>query len=162
LYAYCSNNPINLIDPWGLQAGMGAVGGAIAGATVAATKCPKGNQTPTNPDAPQVDPSCWELDFDKANEIADEMLNKYPGHNDLGDAMRHAEWSKRMSEEINPATSYLAGLGHEIDNLRKGGSWNETRMDLHNNREGRRAAKEGREINPDNLVTSPNQNRRIY
>jgi hypothetical protein len=55
LYAYCNNNPTNLIDPWGLQAGMGAVGGAIAGATAAATKCPKGNQTPTNPDE-----SWWE------------------------------------------------------------------------------------------------------
>jgi RHS repeat-associated protein len=45
LYAYCNNNPTNLIDPWGLQGN----GGNFPGGNSSPNKCPK-NQTPTNPD----------------------------------------------------------------------------------------------------------------
>ncbi len=51
LYAYCGNNPVNLIDPWGLWGDWGAVGGALALAA-ANIKCPD-NQTPYNPDKPK-------------------------------------------------------------------------------------------------------------
>ncbi|MBU0708026.1 hypothetical protein KKG41_06675 [Patescibacteria group bacterium] len=42
MYAYCKNNPTNLIDPWGLETGSGA-GSEDNG------KCPD-DQTPTNVD----------------------------------------------------------------------------------------------------------------
>jgi hypothetical protein len=103
------------------------------------------------------------LDLDKAKAIANEELTTHRGHNDLDDAMRHADWSKRMGEEINALTSWFAGVGHEIDGLMKGQSWSEFRMDLHNNAEGRVAASVGRPINPNNLVIDPDNNDRwIY
>ncbi|GEM_PF-5378279 len=133
LYGYVGNNPVNWVDPWGFEPGS---------------------------------KTWWKEfipDFDRARQIAKEELENHSGHNDLDDAMRHADWSERMYKEINPLTSWLAGTGHEIQgyfdkspSMSTSQYMKESRMDIHNNAEGRNAAKEGRPIDPKNLVTSPN------
>lgn len=86
-------------------------------------------------------------------------MKGHRGHNNLDDATRHAEWSRRMAEEINPLTSTLAGWGHELENIiNDKQSLGGTRMDLHNNAEGRRAAAEGGQIDPKSLITNPKNN----
>lgn len=72
-------------------------------------------------------------------------------HNDELDAMRHARWSQRMASEIDPVTAAMAGTAHEVDNWLSGQPHEEELMDRRNNEEGRRAAIEGRPINPDRL-----------
>ena len=123
LYGYVSNNPVNWIDPWGLEVG-----------------------------------DWWDLpsNFERAREIARDELQKRPTqHNDAGDAMRHAEWNRRMVDEINSFTAWTAGVGHEIEGLLQGQPLNEAMMDLLNNAEGRAAGNEGRPVDPNNLITSP-------
>jgi hypothetical protein len=71
------NNPVNFIDPFGLEVG-----------------------------------DWWDLpaNFRMAREIARQELEKRPSaHNDSEDAMRHAEWSRRMVTEINSFTAWVAG-----------------------------------------------------
>lgn len=100
--------------------------------------------------------------------------------NPHNDAMRHARWSKRMAEEIDPAFAWAAGVYHEGENLWSEGKdlWNgykakirgvpierdvpdprqvfaESIMDLRNNHEGLRAAREGHPVAPDHLQTRP-------
>ena len=102
----------------------------------------------------------WDLpaNFGRAEEIAREELQKRPTqHNDIGDATRHAEWNQRMVQETNSFTAWVAGVGHEIDNLLHGGPWNETMMDIHNNAEGRVAGQQGSPVNPSNLQTIPKE-----
>jgi hypothetical protein len=41
-------------------------------------------------------------------------------HNGPLDAWRHAEWSRRMAEEIDPVRARLFGFGHEVENLWNG------------------------------------------
>ena len=101
----------------------------------------------------------FRIDLAKAEEIAYQELGQHTGHNDLDDAMRHANWNKRMVEETNWMTSVVAGHGHEIEGFFNRPSdmsaWQyflESRMDLHNNLEGRWAAFLNRPINPDTLV----------
>ncbi|MFH1776669.1 MAG: RHS repeat-associated core domain-containing protein [Candidatus Omnitrophota bacterium] len=132
LYEYVGNNPVNLVDPLGLCA-----------------------------QKEKKDP-WWKLDLNGARDIADEILPLYPGHNNSGDAFRHAEWNRRMVDEINPFTAWTAGWGHELENAIDGQPWSEFWMDLHNNREGRKAGKEGRPINPNNLRTDPSDNKGVY
>jgi hypothetical protein len=49
---------------------------------------------------------------------------------------------------------WLAGTGHELDNLLTDGSpLAEVLMDLHNNAQGRRAGSEGRPVDPNSLQT---------
>lgn len=106
-----------------------------------------------------------------AERIKAEMLRDFRGHNDAGDALRHAELSRRLASQIDPGTAYLAGVAHEIENslpvswqrfaparLREHAAENwhgqdpaEARMDLNNNAEGRRAAWEGRPVDPNRL-----------
>ena len=81
LYAYCGNNPINFADPFGLEAEQGGAWWGNAW-------------------------NSWSnlvtVDFSTANLIAREVANKYPsGHNNLEDAMRHAEWSKHRQQDKN-------------------------------------------------------------
>lgn len=100
-------------------------------------------------------------------------------HNDARDAMRHARWSQRTAEAAGPIFAEVAGIAHEaenfVDSLAKhrrvigpyaregapdvpptpGKTMDEIRMDLHNNAEGRRAARDGREIDPTKLRTWP-------
>lgn len=92
-------------------------------------------------------------DIDQAKLIADEVRSDRPGHNNMGDAQRHAEWSRRMYEEINPITSILVGYGHELDGLIYGEQpINEMLMDLHNNAVGRAAAASGVPIDQSELI----------
>jgi len=100
-------------------------------------------------------------------------------HNDARDAMRHARWSQRTAQAAGPIFAEAAGIAHEaenfVDSVRKhrrligpygqagkpgmppppGETMDEIRMDLHNNAEGRRAAREGRPINAAKLQTRP-------
>ncbi|MFT4579436.1 MAG: RHS repeat-associated protein [Nitrospinales bacterium] len=119
LFGYVLQDPVNLLDPDGLEVG-----------------------------------DWWDLpaNFERAREIADEERQKRPrAHNDMGDAMRHAEWNRRMVEEINGFTAWVAGTGHEIEGVINGQPLEETLMDLHNNRVGRKAGASGNAVNPRDL-----------
>jgi len=82
-------------------------------------------------------------------------------HNDLGDAERHAEWSKRMADDLGPGFSTAVGIAHEIQETPPpwlGGRnqpLSEMVMDLHNNAEGVRASRGGRGIDPQHLMDHP-------
>ncbi|MDB5476494.1 MAG: hypothetical protein JWP49_2005 [Phenylobacterium sp.] len=127
--------------------------------------------------APKLPPEWWNLPakYDAAAQIKDEVLRDYPGWNDAGDARRHAELSRRLDSEIDPLTAMAAGYAHEIENTIPG-SWqrfappalreharqnwhgqppSEAMMDLRNNVEGRRAAEQGRSVDPRGLQVSP-------
>jgi hypothetical protein len=119
----------------------------------------------------------WNLGakYEAADRIKGEMMRDFHGHNDGGDALRHAELSRRLASEIDPVTSYLAGVTHEIENgipaqlapfaprfMREHAKENwhgqgrpERLMDDRNNAEGRRAAREGRAVDPSRLQISP-------
>jgi RHS repeat-associated protein len=100
----------------------------------------------------------WDLpsNLERAQQIArEERTNRPVSHNDIGDAMRHAEWMRRTTEETNSFTAWLAGTGHEIDNLLRGQPLNETLMDLHNNAVGREAGRNKSPVDPNNLWTLP-------
>ena len=113
--------------------------------------------------------------YNFAKEVYDEERTRWAGHsNDAGDAMRHAVASQRIADAAGPVFAEAAGLGHEIVNLRRsllehgpggpydrsrnptpGQTFDEMRMDLHNNDEGRRAAREHRPIEAQRLQTLP-------
>lgn len=111
-----------------------------------------------------------------ARRIEDEERRRAGRHrNDIIDAQRHARWSKGTAEAAGPIFAEMAGIGHEAENIveslrnhgvsgpyeRKGGppplgqALDEVRMDLRNNAEGRRAARERREIDPSRLQDAP-------
>jgi hypothetical protein len=117
LYAYCNNNPTNLIDPWGLLAGMGAVGGAIAGATAAATKCPKGNQEPTNPDSPWWGPTnmWWQYFNGSASDLGPDwdVLRREFANNRLPGAGWFSPFSLFPRGLFGTAVSELGARGLE-------------------------------------------------
>jgi RHS repeat-associated protein len=125
LYSYVGNDPLSEIDLLGLARGD------------------------------WWDPRTYLPDYDRARQIGLEELARHRGHNDADDAMRHAEWSRRMRCEIGPFTAWSSGVGHEIGDLFHGMPWSESMMDLHNNAEGRQAGSEGRPVDPGRLVTSP-------
>ena len=91
-------------------------------------------------------------DLGRAMEIGDKVLDAMPGHNNSGDANRHAVWSHRMYQEINPVTSYTAGYLYELENLLGGQPINEMLMDLHNNAVGRAAAASGTMVDQSRLI----------
>lgn len=110
----------------------------------------------------------WNLPakFDAVQPIRlqEEMI--HPGRNNHDDAMRHAERSRRMAEEIDPGFSRAVGIGHEItgmfphrDPAAKG--WlpgqrlSEARMDMINNTEGIKSWQEGRPIDLARLADQP-------
>lgn len=128
----------------------------------------------------------WNLPAKEAagRRIAAEEQAKFRGHhNDAGDAMRHAEWSQRMANEIDPVFSRLAGYEHEGENIlgavadiiprvgrvispsaypprtspipSLGQTLAESRMDLHNNAVGIDAATARRPIAPSALQVRP-------
>ena len=184
LYAYCHNDPVNFTDPSGyceeapkdpkdmtdeelddewkkLNDKKKSKEGLTPGEEdrrkeikKERLKMRKMAKIPGMNKIPNSNDLWWEFNFRKAKKIADELLEKYPGHNDINDAKRHAEWSKRMAEEINQLTAYLAGILHELDNmLNNDQSFDELLMDLNNNRAGREAAQEGSAIDPTDLTT---------
>ena len=92
----------------------------------------------------------------RAHEIACEELMRRPSsHNDKGDAMRHAEWMRRTTQETNALTAWLAGTGHEIEGLLNGQPGPEAIMDLHNNAVGRSAGDSNTSVDSNKLWTSP-------
>jgi len=102
----------------------------------------------------------WDFpaNIDRAREIAAEELAKRPsGHNNAEDAMRHAEWSRRMAEETNQFTACAVGFEHEIEGWLKGQDWAEGLMDIHNNSEGRKADSENRPVDPNKLYKRPGE-----
>ncbi|MBN1493422.1 MAG: RHS repeat-associated core domain-containing protein, partial [Candidatus Omnitrophica bacterium] len=138
LYAYVGNSPVNFVDPWGL--------------------CKEDTDDKSLLEKIQDLLHDNRIDLATAREIARRLLKEFNTHNDIGDALRHAEWSRQMAAEINQLTAYVVGVGHEIENMIQGQPINEMRMDLHNNAEGRRAAQENRSIDVDNLVSNPGGN----
>lgn len=107
-----------------------------------------------------VDPSglavgdWWDLvsNLRRAREIGLEKAREFGGQSDnLGDAMRHAEWMKQTAEETNTFTAYLAGSLYELYDLPHGLSFDRMIMDLHNNIKGREA-RDGT-IDPKSLIT---------
>lgn len=117
--------------------------------------------------APKLRPEkqFWNLPakLDRARAIADEegraawAVARAQGvsrpHNNALDAQRHARWSERMALEIDPETSFLVGTGHELSEMFQPRA--EALMDFRNNAEGRRAARDGRPIDPTRLQTTP-------
>lgn len=101
----------------------------------------------------------WDIpaNIGKAIEIGGEEVKKRGAgnHNNEGDAMRHAEWSRRMSEEVGPGTSWVAGMANEVKGLLNGQPWGEAMMDIKNNAEGRAAAREGRPVDRSKLQKKP-------
>ena len=93
---------------------------------------------------------------ERSHQIGMEELAKRPtAHNDLEDAMRHAEWMRRSTQETNDLTSRIAGAVHEIDGILKGQPWSEMIMDLHNNSVGRGAERNNSSVDPNQLWTLP-------
>lgn len=110
-----------------------------------------------------VDPSglavgdWWDLpaNFSRAREIAhQERQNRPFAHNNMGDAIRHSEWMRRTVQDTNTFTAWVAGTGHEVDQMLSGSQpFNEMRMDLRNNSVGREAGRTGTSVNPNDLRT---------
>jgi RHS repeat-associated protein len=128
LYGYLANDPINWADPLGLARGDWW-------------------------DPRTYPPIDW---YERAYDIAQQELALHQGHNDFDDAMRHADWSRRMSEEIGPFTSWSTGVCHELQGMAEGQPMDEMQMDLHNNAVGRAAGEAGTDIDISQLQTSPN------
>ncbi|HEV8574688.1 MAG TPA: RHS repeat-associated core domain-containing protein, partial [Dehalococcoidia bacterium] len=59
------------------------------------------------------DPRTYLPDYARAWDIGNELLKEYPGADDAEDAMRHAEWNRRMVSEIGPFTAESAAIGWE-------------------------------------------------
>ncbi|HEX7887170.1 MAG TPA: hypothetical protein VF474_14430, partial [Phenylobacterium sp.] len=128
--------------------------------------------------------------YAKAQQIADDERRRSTeaataggarAHNNRFDAMRHAEWSRRMATEIDPISARVFGAAHELEGampspqtlqtwgaprwlreVAQARDWHdqpeaEALMDVRNNAEGRRAAAEGRAINPANLQVGLDQ-----
>ncbi len=127
LYQFCGNDPINGVDAYGLLTW------AEAKQTMADTI-----ESVTR--------------YKQAKQIASEMLDAHPGVDDMGDARRHAEWSRRMTSEIGRGRAWLYGTGWEIKGWFEEGDLEATMMDLENNATGRRAGAKCREIKDDELV----------
>jgi hypothetical protein len=116
--------------------------------------------------------------YEAAKRIEREILARFPSHNDAGDALRHAELSRRLATEIGPVSSAIAGFTHELENSIgspppgaldwlpprvkehiqrnwRGQGQPERDMDLHNNLEGLRAAARGQPVDPGQLQVKP-------
>jgi len=142
-YVYVKNNPTNFVDPSGAIGIRSLVSGFLALSGVA-----------------------------QANHIRLEALDRslHPefqgGADTKNDARRHAWTSKRVAEEVGPATSLLLGIGNEVAGyfgtearrlLRDGEGWRpeDMMMDMHNNLVGIRAATQGTAIDERELVVLP-------
>ena len=110
----------------------------------------------------------WNLPakFDAELAIRSQEELVHQGRNNHDDAMRHAEWSRRMAEEIDPGFSRIVGIGHEFTGMfphddpdtkrgLSGQRLSEARMDMISNAEGIRSWQEGRPIDPKRLADQP-------
>ncbi len=139
-YAYGFNDPVNMIDPDG-------------NFPITCPLCGVSNPSRT---AGAVSVH----DITKARSVAAQQSVKFPGVDDANDAMRHATTSKILTEELITGEAGAKVLGdlkemqgqHSENPAGEKNSPTQKKMDLNNNAEGRNAASEGREINPENLV----------
>lgn len=168
-YRYANNNPYRFTDPDGRQSRVGGSERFHENAPPpppppASTPVPTSSPTPVaqspqpsqsrTPEKQAVEQGRSRVE--RAEIIGQQELAKRPfAHNDVEDGMRHAEWTRRMSEEIDPFTSWMVGTAHEARGLLEGQDLGEARMDLNNNAEGRAAASEGRAVDPRRLQSSP-------
>lgn len=100
----------------------------------------------------------WDFpaNLERARQIAVEEITRRPrSHNDLGDAMRHAEWMRRTTQETNSCTAWIAGTGHELEGALLGQPLNEMLMDLRNNSVGRDAGRNSTPVDSDRLWILP-------
>jgi len=103
--------------------------------------------------------------YQRAREIGNEVSGQHKGRDNLGDAMRHAEWNRRMVEEVGPLTAWSAGIANEAGRARLGLvkgepiDWAAIKMDLHNNAVGREAGAAGTSVDKNKLRKSPGDNR---
>src|SRR4051812_649242 len=67
--------------------------------------------------APEKQP--WNLvaKYRVSNDLATELKKAHQGRNNHDDALRHAEWSKGMTEKVGPIWSAAAGAAHEVAGL---------------------------------------------
>jgi len=91
----------------------------------------------------------------KGMSIAAEEEARRPGRNNASDAMRHAEWSRRMTEEIGPAFSMAVGGVNEAVGLALGHPLAESVMDMRNNAEGIEAGQQHRAVDGRRLQDRP-------
>jgi hypothetical protein len=119
---------------------------------------------PPGPPLPAGAGQFWNLSAKvaAANQIYQEELHRIHGHNNSGDAMRHAEASRRLADAAGPMFAGAAGLGHEfidfLPSLIHGGHsqpLSEGLMDLKNNSQGINASVHGLPIDPAQLQTKP-------
>jgi len=130
LFTYCQNNPVNFLDPTGLK--VGDWWDVVANAKNAIANL--------------------QMQIEQAKKIAYEEREKRPsGHNDGVDAMRHAEWNRRMTTEINPATACAVGIQHEVEGLTNVQPFAEAFMDLYNNTQGIMAGVNGVTVDSSSL-----------
>jgi hypothetical protein len=107
------NNPVNMIDPWGLKAGDWW-------------------DYPANIKAVGYAAKDKALRKARASGLPDANRGKQ-------DAYRHATWNKIMTDEMGAFNALVASTAHEIyDNGYKDGTqtWDDFRMDMHNNIKG--------------------------
>jgi hypothetical protein len=140
---------------------MNSMGGVAWAADGSSAPGASGGATPNSSQAASSN-NGWRIDFDQAEKIGLETKARYHGHQGLGDAMRHAEWNRRMALEVNQATATVVSYAYEARNVwetlvkvtqepRSAGYqfstlFKDLPMDLHNNAVGRRAASEGRRV----------------
>ena len=108
--------------------------------------------------APKRPPE-WRIpDIERAKTIRREG-DAMPGHNDEGDAFRHAETARRLSEALGPVVTDWLGQLQEYRQAIEGQPWDETMMDIDSNGEGVRAYREGRPVDRNRLQSRPGANR---
>ncbi|HTK33870.1 MAG TPA: hypothetical protein VL358_01115 [Caulobacteraceae bacterium] len=100
---------------------------------------------------PSQPPPEWRWpDVFKAYDVYKNGFN-IPGHNDLGDAERHAQTAKALSGLLGPTLTEGLDAAREYWERFNGEPRGEMIMDLHNNAEGVDAYRKGRPIDTNGL-----------
>ncbi|UCD53615.1 MAG: hypothetical protein JSW27_05485 [Phycisphaerales bacterium] len=145
LYRYCSNNPWNMVDPFGRDGEYDHDGtyDTNEDALVSEGNCAGG----------EIYQAIKQVGWENAyigQAVAAEATAETErrglqgdgnGHNDAGDAFRHCYWSCRMTHEMDADTAEKIGRIHE-DCAQGQPGW-EANMDLYNNSQGREIAEAG-------------------
>lgn len=112
-----------------------------------AARPPSDSEFGFDPKGPKVENIFWQHPVDAALALVQSELAKYEanrrypgpeyggGHNQAGDAFRHAYWNAAMARLLGPERAREYADAVEISSWNKAG---ERQMDLYNNREGRR------------------------